>query len=75
MPKVVPSAQKMLGEGHLRVEIEVKTSVPTIAARGPAAPSAAGTSGFDIGHAVAVVRHVVGSYEGRYWSFCVLPCL
>ncbi len=59
--KVVSSAQKVMSEGHLRVEIEVENFAPAPAARGPAAPYAADPSGVSISHAVVIVRHVVGN--------------
>jgi hypothetical protein len=54
-PKVVSSAHEVFGEGHLRIEIGMKTSAPALAARGPTTPYAAEPSGVGVGSAVVIV--------------------
>ncbi len=73
-PKALPSARKMLGEGCLRIEFEVKTSAPTLATGGPAAPSAAEPSGIGIYLAVVSACHVVKKNEGKYRCSCESVC-
>ena len=57
------TAHKVMGKGHMYVEVEVKTSTPAFAAIGPAASHALKTRGVRVGGAIVGVRHGVGEIK------------
>jgi hypothetical protein len=59
---VMLSAHKVLSEGHLSVEVEMKSHAPALAAKGPAASPASESKGVNVGGVIVVVRHDVGYY-------------
>jgi hypothetical protein len=63
-PEDVSSPHKVLGKGHMGVDVEVESSSHAFAARDPASPSASVPSGVVIVGAVVVVRHFVVGREG-----------
>jgi len=61
----VSSPHKVLGDGHMSVEVEVEASAPASAAGGLATPYAAVSIGAGVGGAFVVVRRIVGRLESE----------